>query len=84
VRKLWGVGPVSEKKLQKENILTIGDLADLSEKDAKALLGSAVGRQLQGLARGFDNRPVCERAIAKQISSESTYRTDITDKAGII
>lgn len=84
VRKLWGVGPISEKKLQKENILTIGDLADLSEKDAKALLGSAVGRQLQGLARGFDNRPVCERAIAKQISSESTYRTDITDKAGII
>ena len=84
VRALWGVGPVSEAKLRHEDILTIGDLADLPERDVTALLGSAVGRQLQALARGFDDRPVHERAIAKQISSESTYRTDITDKAGIM
>lgn len=84
VRSLWGVGPVSEAKLRHEDILTIGDLADLPERDVTALLGTAVGRQLQALARGFDDRPVHERAIAKQVSSESTYRIDITDKAGIV
>lgn len=84
VRALWGVGPVTEAKLREEDVLTIGDVAALSEKDAVGILGSALGRQLHGLARGFDDRPVHERAIAKQISSESTYQVDITDKGGIL
>lgn len=84
VRALWGVGPVSEAKLRHEDIPTIGDLADLPERDVTAILGFSVGRQLQALARGFDDRLVHERAIAKQISAESTYRIDITDKAGIV
>jgi len=41
------------------------------------LRGGSVGPALHRLARGLDDRPVAERAEAKQISAETTYETDI-------
>ena len=84
VRTLWGVGPVAEAKLAEEDILTVADLAQLSDRDTARILGKTVGFQLRDLARGIDERPVEERAIAKQISSESTYPVDITDRKTIL
>ncbi|MFY9189697.1 MAG: DNA polymerase IV [Lawsonella sp.] len=84
VRTLWGVGPVAEAKLAEEDILTVADLAQLSDRDTARILGKTVGFQLRDLARGIDERPVEERAIAKQISSESTYSVDITDRKTIL
>src|ERR1700736_6107550 len=42
------------------------------------MLGATVGPALHRLARGIDDRPVTERAEAKQISSESTFAADLT------
>jgi DNA polymerase-4 len=42
------------------------------------ILGATVGPALHRLARGIDDRPVAERAEAKQISAESTFATDLT------
>ncbi len=42
------------------------------------ILGATVGPALHRLARGIDDRPVAERAEAKQISSESTFAADLT------
>lgn len=77
VRKLWGIGPVAEDRLHRLGIETIGQLAALSEAEVADVLGAAVGLALHRLARGIDDRPVAERAEAKQISAESTFPADL-------
>ncbi|MUL84565.1 MULTISPECIES: DNA polymerase IV [unclassified Mycolicibacterium] len=78
VRKLWGIGPVAEEKLHRLGIETVGALAALSDAEAASVLGTTVGVALHRLARGIDDRPVAERAEAKQISAESTFPEDLT------
>jgi DNA polymerase-4 len=78
VRKLWGIGPVAEEKLHRLGIDTIGQLAALSEAEVANILGATIGPALHRLARGIDDRPVAERAVAKQISAESTFAVDLT------
>lgn len=78
VNELWGVGPVTGAKLAAAGIETIGELAELTEKEVEIALGGVVGKQLWLLARGVDERPVAPRAEAKQISSEHTYPQDLT------
>lgn len=79
VRALWGIGPVAEGKLRFIGVQTLGELAALSEPDAVATLGNAVGRELRRLAGGADDRPVAERGEAKQVSAETTFDIDIID-----
>ncbi len=78
VRRLWGIGPVAEEKLNRLGIETIGELAALADAEVANILGATVGPALHRLARGIDDRPIAERAEAKQISSESTFATDLT------
>jgi DNA polymerase-4 len=78
VRRLWGIGPVAEDKLHRLGIDTVGQLAALSDAEAANILGATVGPALHRLARGIDDRPVAERAEAKQISAESTFPADLT------
>jgi DNA polymerase IV len=78
VRRLWGIGPVAEDKLHRLGIATIGQLAELTDAEAADILGATVGPALHRLARGVDDRPVSERAEAKQISAESTFPADLT------
>ncbi|MCV7235828.1 DNA polymerase IV [Mycobacterium branderi] len=78
VRRLWGIGPVAEEKLHRLGIETIGQLAALNEAEVASILGATIGPALHRLARGIDERPVAERAEAKQISAESTFPADLT------
>ena len=78
VRRLWGIGPVAEEKLHRLGIETIGELAALSDAEVASILGATIGPALHRLARGLDDRPVAERAEAKQISAESTFAVDLT------
>jgi DNA polymerase-4 len=78
VRRLWGIGPVAEEKLHRLGIETIGELAALSDAEVASILGATIGPALHRLARGIDDRPVAERAEAKQISAESTFAADLT------
>jgi DNA polymerase-4 len=78
VRRLWGIGPVAEERLHRLGIETVGHLAALTEVEVANILGTGVGPALQMLARGIDDRPVAERAEAKQISAESTFAADLT------
>jgi DNA polymerase IV len=78
VRRLWGIGPVAEEKLHRLGIETIGQLAALSDAEVASILGATIGPALHRLAQGIDDRPVAERAEAKQISAESTFAADLT------
>lgn len=79
VRKLWGIGPVSGDRLARLGIDTIGELAAMSSVEVSSVLGATLGPALHLLAQGVDDRPVAERASAKQISSETTLAQDIVD-----
>lgn len=79
VRRLWGVGPVAEATLHRVGVDTIGKLAALSVAEVTALLGTAIGTELYGLAQGVDRRPVAERGEAKQVSAETTFDADLSD-----
>lgn len=78
VRKLWGIGPVAEERLNRLGINTIGQLAALQTSEVASVLGGTIGPALHQLARGIDERPVAERAETKQISAESTFADDLT------
>ncbi|MFN3339047.1 MAG: DNA polymerase IV [Dietzia sp.] len=78
VRSLWGVGPVAGERLSQFGIATIGDLAAMDDDDVVHALGRTVGPAIARIARGYDDRPVHERAEAKQISAESTFAADLT------
>src|SRR5690606_31495131 len=69
-RALWGVGPQTEKVLDRLGVRTVGDLAGLGEEALVSALGSAVGRHLHRLAHGIDDRAVVPDAPVKSVSHE--------------
>lgn len=82
VDALWGVGPVTAKKLRARGI---GRLVDVRTADAQ-LLRDTVGSLsdwLRQLATGVDDRPVVPNREAKSSGSENTYPEDLTDLATI-
>ena len=78
VDALWGVGPVTAKKLRARGI---EKLVDIRTTDADALretVGS-LADWLQQLARGEDDRPVISEHEPKSSGSENTFARDLTD-----
>jgi DNA polymerase-4 len=58
VERLWGVGPVTARKLNERGIRTVGQVAELGETVLVWLVGRAAGRHLHALAHNHDPRPV--------------------------
>ena len=58
VERVWGVGPATAGKLHAAGLVTVGDVAALSEESLVSLLGGAGGRHLYALARNEDARRV--------------------------
>jgi DNA polymerase-4 len=82
VDALWGVGPVTARKLRARGI---EKLVDVRAADP-ALLREAVGSLadwLQQLARGDDDRPVVAEYEVKSSGSENTFETDLTSLADV-
>ncbi|MCY4004226.1 MAG: DNA polymerase IV [Rhodospirillales bacterium] len=78
VSLLWGVGPVMERRLARDGITRIGELARVGESELAARYGK-IGRRLWSCARGEDDRPVDPNRSAKSVSSEITLDEDIAD-----
>ncbi len=58
VERLWGVGPVTSRKLRDRGIDTVGQVAGLAQESLVAMLGGHWGRHLHALAHNRDPRPV--------------------------
>jgi DNA polymerase-4 len=78
VRKIPGVGPVTEKRLYGLGIFTCRDLLDQSLEKLTRHFGK-FGADLYEMARGIDESPVVVGWVSKQIGSEETFEQDLTD-----
>jgi DNA polymerase-4 len=58
VEHLWGVGPVTARKLHAGGITRVGEIAQLAEEALVAMLGRASARHLHALSHNRDPRPV--------------------------
>ena len=80
VRALWGIGPVTEKRLLALGVTTVGELAAVAPDALERYLGVAAGRHLSELSRGIDDRPVEPEQEAKSVGHEETFATDLWDR----
>ena len=70
VRRLWGVGPVTEEKLRARGLHTVGQVAGVPESALVAMLGPAAGRHLHALAHNHDPRRVVVGRRRSSIGSQ--------------
>ena len=78
VGTLPGVGPKTQDLLKAEGVITIGDLAALSDDWLLRTLGRN-GGYMKRLALGQDDRPVQTERDTKSVSSETTLAQDTGD-----
>jgi DNA polymerase-4 len=77
VGRIPGVGKVTEEKLQKLGIRTVGDLRTLQLMALEERFGR-YGARLYELARGIDESPVVPDRLTQSISAEDTFEHDVT------
>jgi DNA polymerase IV len=78
VKKLWGVGKVTLKKLNSLGITNCGELQRLSEIELIRQFGS-FGETLYYYSRGTDDSAVISEYDRKSIGSEQTFSFDTND-----
>ncbi|OBJ09870.1 DNA polymerase IV [Mycobacterium sp. 1482292.6] len=70
VRRLWGVGAVTAEKLRAHGIVTVADVAELSESALGSMVGGAMGRQLYALSRNIDRRRVTTGVRRRSVGAQ--------------
>ena len=70
VERLWGVGPVTARKLRDRGITTVGEVARMPEAALVSMLGRAAGRHLHRLAHNRDPRPVRARRRRRSMGAQ--------------
>jgi DNA polymerase-4 len=71
VERLWGVGPVTARRLHDLGVMTVEQVAAFDENALVSLLGRAAGRHLYALVRNDDPRPVRSRRGRGSIGAQS-------------
>jgi nucleotidyltransferase/DNA polymerase involved in DNA repair len=78
IRRIWGVGPRTEERLQKMGVRTIGDVAARPRDFWTSTMGKH-GEHLWRLSRGEDDREVVRSHGFKSLSHEHTFKEDTDD-----
>jgi DNA polymerase-4 len=77
VRKINGVGPRTNARLEALGIRTVGELVRVPVHALIERFGDSHGRWLADAARGRDERPVVTQREPKSISRETTFERDL-------
>ena len=77
VRKIWGIGEKTERKLEDLSVKTCAGLQRFSRPELVDLFGK-FGIELYDLCRGVDHRPVEPDRPRKSLSTEETFSIDLT------
>jgi DNA polymerase-4 len=78
VDALWGVGPVTARKLRARGIERLVDVRAADPAALRETVGS-LAEWLQQLARGEDDRPVVAEHDPKSSGTENTFARDLID-----
>jgi DNA polymerase-4 len=76
VRKIWGIGEKTERKLEELGVKTCGQLQRFSRPELVEFFGK-FGLDLYELCRGIDHRPVEPDRPRKSLSTEETFAADL-------
>jgi DNA polymerase-4 len=76
VGRIPGVGKVTEERLAKIGLRTVGDVRARAQDELQHLFGR-YGQRLCELARGIDENPVVPNRPTKSISAEDTFEQDV-------
>lgn len=71
VERLWGVGPVTARRLHADGIHTVGDLAAREQTELEGALGAAAGQHVWALANLRDPRPVVVGRRRSSVGAQS-------------
>ena len=80
VKRIFGVGKVTNEKLNRLGIKTCGDLQERTLIELVDKFGT-FGKRLHDLSFGIDNRPVNSDSRRKSLSVEHTYSDDLQDQS---
>ena len=79
ISRVWGIGPATEKKFTRLGVSNVQQLRSLSLERLQRELGIN-GDHFYKLSRGIDDRAVVPDRVAKSVSHEKTFPTDIFDQ----
>jgi DNA polymerase IV len=81
VESLWGVGEKAAETLRRLGLTTVGELAEAPFGMLRRAVGEAAAGHLHELAWGRDPRRVTPEREEKSIGAETTFDTDVSDRA---
>jgi DNA polymerase-4 len=70
VERLWGVGPITARKLHAHGVTTVGEVARRSELELIEMLDRGSGRHLHALAHNRDARRVRTRTRRRSMGAQ--------------
>ncbi len=76
--ELPGIGPKSRERLDRVNLRTVADVLAHDIPTLARLVGEREAHWLHDRVRGIDRTPVEHRDVAKSISREETFDTDLS------
>ena len=79
IKKMWGVGQVTQRALSRLSIHTFRDLRQVAVEVLEKKLGKH-GRHMHQLSMGMDEREVVPFHDVKSIGHEDTFSKDILDR----
>lgn len=83
IKRIWGVGPSTEKRLKDGGFSLIKDIQALPDETALVPYVGNQARRVWELARGIDERPVEPDRQIQSVGNEETYESDVEDPAVI-
>lgn len=83
IKRIWGVGPSTERRLKNGGFLLIKDIQALSDEKPLVPYVGNQARRIWELARGIDERPVEPDRQIQSVGNEETYESDVEDPAVI-
>ena len=83
IKRIWGVGPRTEKILKNGGFHLMRHIQDLPDESSLIPLVGNQARRIWELANGIDERPVETDRKIQSIGAEETYEEDLIDGSAI-